>query len=101
MSARRSKFQDLLDQREPSVSPPTAEAPPVDTPQPLPAPAPPANVRSKALAKSKDPDYTPVTIYIRKDTYQNVQMRLLTQGRHREVSELTNELFLVWLAAQQ
>ena len=113
MSGRRSKFQDILDQRE--AAPPVAEeaappalpasdpapaAKPQRKPEPPRAAAPPPQANGKALAKSKDPAYTPVTVYVRKDTYQNIQMRLLAQGRRREVSDLTNELFEAWLAGQ-
>jgi hypothetical protein len=95
MSSRRSKFQDLLDQHEIEQT--------IEEPQPVPTRTAEQTLQSnnKALAKSKNPDFTAVTIYVRKDTYQKLQMRLLAQGRRREVSELTNELFEAWLIGQK
>ena len=83
-----SKFKEILDQKNEPVPPPIEEVDP---------PAKTSRRGQKALAKSKDPNYTPATVYLRKDTYQNVQMRLLAMGRHREVSELVGELLEAWL----
>jgi hypothetical protein len=94
MSRKRSIFQEVLDQHETEQATEETLSVPTYTAE--------RNLQSnsKSLAKSKDPDYTAVTIYIRKDTYQKLQMRLLAQGRRREVSELTNELFEGWLNNQ-
>lgn len=87
---RPSKFKDIFDQKnEPAASPIEEVEPPV--------PAPVLRRRQKAPAKSKDPNYTPVTLYLRKGTYQNVQIRLLAMGQRREVSELVGDLLEAWL----
>lgn len=98
---RRSKFQDIFDERDAPVTAQLEESPiTIASRPPEPASEPAPKTSSKALAKSKDPNYTPITVYVRKDTYQNIQMRLLATGRRREVSELTNELYEGWLEGQ-
>ena len=87
---RPSKFKDIFDQKNEPAAPPIEEVEP-----PVPAQA--LRRRQKAPAKSKDPNYAPVTLYLRKGTYQNVQIRLLAMGRRREVSELVGELLEAWL----
>jgi hypothetical protein len=124
---RRSKFQDIFDQKDSTQQveaeqeqPATIEEPAqvevsptsqveVSTPKSRvraatrKAPAPPLEPprKEKPLAKSKDPEYTPVTVYVNKGIYQDVQMSLLAQGRRREVSDLTNELYQAWLEKQR
>jgi hypothetical protein len=46
--------------------------------------------------KRSDPDYGPVTAWIRKGTYQSVRERLFKEGR-REFSVLVEELLQSWL----
>lgn len=86
----RSKFKDIFEQTD-RVDPTLVEGEEHSTPAKAPARS------SKPLAKSKDPNYAPTTVYLRKDTYQNVQIRLLAMGRRREVSELVGELLEGWL----
>lgn len=127
MTTKRSKFQDIFDatppeqEGSPDAPPPTAASPtPVAAPQaaapvapsvapPAPSVAPPASAPAqpaprqgrRAPGKSSDPDYTPVTIYLRKDQYQRVQVRMIELGRKREVSDLIGELLDDWLVSQQ
>ena len=105
-SPRRSKFQELFDETHPEdaapppePSPPVRSAPPV-RPAPPELPAEPPQRARRAPGKSIDPDYTPVTIYLRKNTYQRVQVRMIERGRKWEVSDLVNELLETWLASQ-
>lgn len=116
MTAKRSKFQDIFDndppaEASPEVSPAASPgAPPAansgatrQAAQPA-APGSPAEETPrrgrKAPGKSSDPDYTPVTIYLRKTQYQRVQVRMIEMGRKREVSDLVGELLDAWLASQ-
>lgn len=128
MSNRRSKFAGIFDQEEPPAAEPAAPAPePATTPPPVPtptstpavvatartprtqarkttapAPRPPTPAPTeKPLAKSKDPDYAPVTLYVRRDVYTRVQIELLKQGRTREVSDVVTELLSDWLEQVQ
>ena len=86
----RSKFKDILDQKNNADAPALEELEPLDSAKTL-------RRGQKTPAKSKDPNFTPVTLYLRKDTYQNVQIRLLRMGRRREVSDLVGELLEAWL----
>jgi hypothetical protein len=86
----RSKFKDILDQKN-NPDPPTVEE------LEAPGSVKPTRKSQKTPAKSKDPNFTPVTLYLRKDIYQNVQIRLLAMGRRREVSDLVGELLEAWL----
>ena len=45
--------------------------------------------------KRSDPEYQQVTVFIHRDTYKKIKMRLLED--EKEVSELTNELYSAWL----
>ena len=100
-SPRRSKFQELFDETRPEDDEPPSESgpPPAPAAPALPIEAP--QRARKAPGKSSDPDYTPVTIYVRKKTYQRVQVRMIELGRKREVSDLVNELLETWLSDQQ
>lgn len=116
MTAKRSKFQDIFDDAPPPEASP--ESSPAASPGSPPAarsganpqaaqPAAPASPVEEAPrrgrktpGKSSDPDYTPVTIYLRKTQYQRVQVRMIEMGRKREVSDLVGELLDAWLAAQ-
>ena len=46
--------------------------------------------------KRSDPDFQPVTAWVRRRTYQSVRERLLKEGR-REFSLLVEELLRDWL----
>ena len=86
----RSRFKDIFEQKN------TPNAPPIEEVEVL-NPAKSSQRGQKSLAKSKDPNFTPVTLYLRKSIYQNVQIRLLAMGRRREVSDLVGELLEGWL----
>ena len=52
----------------------------------------------RSRGKKGDPAYTQVTAYIKTDTYQRTQIRLLQlRGKKKEVSELLQELLTDWL----
>ena len=81
MSAKRSKFTDIFER--------TTEVPVVPATPP------------KKLAKSKDPDYVPLTVYVRKDLRNKVQARLTETGRGRDVSGVIDSLLEAWLTEQK
>ncbi len=81
MSAKKSKFSDIFDRMNE-------------------VPAPPA-VPAKKLAKSKDPNYVPLTIYVRKDLRNKVQVLLMENGRGRDVSGVIDSLLQEWIAKQK
>jgi hypothetical protein len=47
--------------------------------------------------KRSNPEYEQVTSYIRRDTYQAVQVALIQSGKKRQYSELVQELLERWL----
>jgi hypothetical protein len=50
-----------------------------------------------ALAKSKDPNFRPSTLYLRKKTLADCEYRLKTTDDPRDMSELVEELMAGWL----
>ncbi len=52
-------------------------------------------------AKSSDPDYTPTTVYVRRDLYAEVRAILLRDGRGQDFSDLIDQLLADWLEEQQ
>lgn len=50
-----------------------------------------------ALAKSKDPNFRPSTLYLRKKTLAECEYRLKTTDDPRDMSELVEELMAGWL----
>ncbi|CAN5732808.1 hypothetical protein BH10CHL1_BH10CHL1_06510 [soil metagenome] len=82
MTTKRSKFTDIFDRRN-------------EAPAPVPAEP------TRKLAKSKDPNYVPLTIYVRKDLRNKVQVMLMENGRGRDVSGVVNELLEAWLVQQK
>ena len=52
------------------------------------------NGKSKPLGKRRDPDYTQITAYVRKDTHENVMRSIY---KRQEFSELIEELLIDWL----
>ena len=51
---------------------------------------------TKPKAKSADPDYTRITVYIRRDTNDKLRRRLLDEGG-REMSDLVQQLLDAYL----
>ena len=43
-----------------------------------------------------DPNYVQVSAYVRRDTYREVKVGLLLEGRDREFSDLVEELLREW-----
>jgi len=60
----------------------------------------PATRTSRPPGKSSDPEYTPVTLYLKRSQYQKVQVRMIELGRKREISDLVGELLEAWLIEQ-
>jgi hypothetical protein len=100
-----SKFSGLLERRKTNLLPaPDLESPDLQTSnnldsQPAGSPVVPSEERPKRpRGKKGDPAYTQVTAYIKTDTYQRTQIRLLQlRGKKKEVSELLQELLTDWL----
>lgn len=53
--------------------------------------------RGRPAGKRSDPDFDQVTAYIRRQTYRDVRIALLSDGRGQEFSELVEELLAGWL----
>ena|ERR671932_427905 len=100
-----SKFSGLLERRKTSpLHAPDLEGSDPQTSnsldfQPASSPILPSEGRPKRpRGKKGDPAYTQVTAYIKTDTYQRTQIRLLQlRGKKKEVSELLQELLTDWL----
>lgn len=48
--------------------------------------------------RRSDPDYTPLTVHIRRDTHRDVKIELLQQEPPKQFGELVEELLSKWLA---
>lgn len=70
---------------------PSAIAPPAAAPR----------RRGRPAGKRSDPEYDQVTAYIRRQTYRDVRIALLTRGHEQEFSELVEELLAGWLATNR
>jgi hypothetical protein len=66
--------------------------------KPEPPPKPPEMKEQKPLAKSKDPGFIQGNFYIRQTTHAQVKIKLLQQGKGKDLSELVEELLTSWLA---
>jgi hypothetical protein len=53
--------------------------------------------RGRPTGKRSDPDFTQTTAYIRADTYRDVRIALLQEGKGMEYSELVEEVLSDWL----
>lgn len=51
--------------------------------------------------KSADPAYTQVSAYVPDQTYTNVKIELLREGKNRDFSDLVEELLAAWLKKQK
>ena len=79
MTTKRSKFTDIFERKN--------EAPvPVEP--------------TRKLAKSKDPNYVPLTVYVRKDVRNKVQILLMENGRGRDMSGVIDDLLEAWVTDQ-
>jgi hypothetical protein len=63
-------------------------APRADAPRPEPMP-------KRRAGKREDPDYTQISVYIRKQPYHEVKRRLIGSGH--DFSDLVNQLVGEWL----
>lgn len=52
----------------------------------------------REVGKRKNPDYTQISAYIRKDTHRAVMQEIVTK---RDLSDLIEELFTEWLKKQK
>jgi hypothetical protein len=57
--------------------------------------------RGRPSGKRSDPDFVPLTVYVRKETHRGVKRALLDQDEPGEISELVEELLADWLAGRQ
>jgi hypothetical protein len=55
---------------------------------------PPAKRAVRPLAKSKDPTYKPTTLYVRRQTFNTAQTRLI--GGDRDLSDVVDALLAKW-----
>jgi hypothetical protein len=63
--------------------------------------APPATrKRGRPTGKRSNPDYTPVTAYVKSETYRKVKVALLMGAQKQEFSELLETLLSGWLENQ-
>lgn len=51
--------------------------------------------------KYADPAYTQVSAYVPDQTYTNVKIELLREGKNRDFSDLVEELLAAWLKKQK
>lgn len=88
-----SKFEALVKRKQHKTEPVAAAAdyvPQGQAPKKIGRPA----------GKRSNPDYEQVTSYIRRDTYQAVQVALIQSGKKRQYSELVQELLQKWLEGE-
>jgi hypothetical protein len=57
--------------------------------------------RGRPPGKRSDPDYEQVTSYVRRQTYADVKIELIREGKKREFSELVEELLAQWLKTRR
>lgn len=82
------RFSDLKIINEPS---PRAET------MPVPAAAVPA-AKPKRVGKREHPDYTQISVYIRKQPYHAAKRKLI--GSDKDFSDLVNDLLANWLTLE-
>src|SRR5215831_14709625 len=56
-----------------------------------------APIDRKRSGKRNDPDYEPITVFVRKATYKKVKMALLEDERNKQAGELIEELLSKWI----
>jgi hypothetical protein len=62
------------------------------------AAAAPAKRTTRPLAKSKDPSYKPTTLYVRRQTFNNAQSKLI--GGTHDLSDVVDALLTKWSAGE-
>ena len=91
-----SKFKDILKaakEREPEpevASEPVSSKPTETETQQI--------KRGRPKGKRSDPDYEQVTAYIRKETYRQTKIALLSSEEGQDFSELVEQLLTEWLS---
>jgi hypothetical protein len=95
----KSRFSGVLNRVTP-ISDEVTEAEPVATapsPNPVVTPAPTATTAKmgRPPGKKTNPEYTQVTVYLRKDVHRQAKKLLIDDGR--EFSELVDELVNTWV----
>jgi len=55
-------------------------------------------VGSKPKAKSKNPEFRPATLYLRKKTLTEAEYKLRRTDDNRDMSDLAEELMAAWIA---
>lgn len=55
----------------------------------------------RSSGKRKDPEYSQLTAYVRKELHQAVRVALINDGNGQEISELVEELIEKWLAKRK
>jgi len=56
-----------------------------------------APIDRKRGGKRSDPDYEPITVFVRKETYRRVKIALLEDERNKQAGELIEELLSKWI----
>lgn len=84
-----------LEQVEKPATPRRPRAPRAAPTPPL---TPPSTRGRPANGKRSNPDYEQVSCYLRRVTHAEVQVRLIREGKKRDVSDLIEELLSEWLA---
>lgn len=85
----------------PTLDPPSEPVAAVPVPQPAPsATEPEKRRRGRPEGKRSDPSFTGTTFYVEKSVLLDVQVKLLQEGKTRDVSEVVNELLKLWTAGK-
>ena len=92
-----SRFSGVLNRVTPMPDEADVVEPEPVSPTPVPAPAPPKMGRPPG--KKTNPEYTQVTVYLRKDVHRQAKKLLIDDGR--EFSELVDELVSTWISDSQ
>ena len=87
-----SKFQGVIDAAKGREDTAAKPAPLVMPPR--------RQGRGRPPGKRRNPDFEPVTAYIRKHTHQGVKIALLQEGKGQEFSELVEGLLAKWLKSR-
>jgi len=55
----------------------------------------------KRGGRRSDPDYEPITVFVRKETYRKVKIALLEDERNKQAGDLIEELLSKWIDERQ
>jgi hypothetical protein len=93
MSSKKqiSRLGDIISQVGRPSQDELVEREPEQEEQPAP---PPAKRAARPLAKSKDPNYKPTTLYVRRQTFNSAQTKLI--GGERDLSDVVDALLAKW-----